>query len=151
MAEHTTVEAIADLEAAVNAGLEYFTGEGEAANARAGDWGVWEVLCHMLFWHRATLEGVESVSAGGGPKRLQTDTDEINARYIEGRSGSSAKELAEDLRTLQADLVAAVRRMPDPAATVFVRRSGASSSAIDRLQMITSHWNGHVEELRRQS
>ena len=33
MVEHPTVEVIADLEAAVKAGLEYFPGEGEAVTA----------------------------------------------------------------------------------------------------------------------
>ena len=74
MAEHPTAEAITSLEAAVNAGLQYFRGKREAA-----------------------------------------------------------------------------RRMPDPAAKVFVGRSGAGASAIDRLQMIASHRNGYVDEMRGQT
>ena len=31
------------------------------------------------------------------------------------------------------------------------RRSVAGASAIDRLQMIASHWSGHVGELRGQT
>ena len=32
---------------------------------QAGQWGPAEVLSHLVFWHRANLEGIESVMCGG--------------------------------------------------------------------------------------
>ena len=140
-------ELIARLEDAVDAGLDYFLREGRTSDVKVGDWGVWEVLCHMVYWHRATVDGVESIMAGGGPYLIDGETDEVNQRFIASMAGQGADELVDTVRGLQTRLVAAIRRMDDPAQTVFVRHNGASASALDRLQVMTRHWSSHVDEL----
>ena len=142
---------IAALDQTVSAALEYLTGEGSASQARVGDWGAWEILCHMIYWHRATTEGIESVASGGNPRQIEAETDEVNARIIESMSGKTIEELAIEVRELQTRLISAVRDIPDPNSTVFVRLGGAASSANERLQMMAGHWRGHVEELKEAS
>ena len=41
---------------------------------QAGQWGPAEVLSHLVFWHRANLEGIESVMCGGEPYQISADT-----------------------------------------------------------------------------
>ena len=139
---------IAELDQTVNNALAYFTGDRSAPEARVGDWGTWEILCHMIYWHRATAEGIESVSAGGSPRQIEAETDEVNALIIESMSGKTVEELANEVRDLQARLVSAVRSIPDPTSTVFIRLGGAESSANQRLQMMAGHWRGHLDELK---
>jgi hypothetical protein len=141
-------ELIKLLDSAVDDGLTFFLGQGRDSDAKVGDWGVWEVLCHMIYWHQATVDGVESIASGGGPHHIKGETDEVNDRIIATMSGRSSHELAEDVRDLQAKLVAAVRKVDDPTSTVFIRKDGSSASTFDRVDQITRHWNGHIAELR---
>ena len=140
-------ELIERLESTVDSGLGYFLGPGRSSDVKIGDWGVWEVLCHMVYWHQATVSGVEAVAAGAGPYLIDDETDEVNDRFIASMAGRSSDELAEEIRGLQSKLSSAVRQMSDPAATVFIRQSGASASALDRVEQITRHWQSHVDEL----
>ena len=84
-------ELLAAVEKAVERGLEYF----EASGVRVGEWGIREVLSHMVFWHRGTVEGMESVGRGGGPTTLQGKTDELNPESTEGGGRVSALKRQE--------------------------------------------------------
>ncbi|MCH7801515.1 MAG: DinB family protein [Chloroflexi bacterium] len=149
MSNHEPQETlIAELDETVENALKYFTEVGQNSQARVGDWGAWEILCHMIYWHRATADGIESVASGNSPRQIEVETDEANARIIESMSGKTVEELAKEVRDLQARLVSAFRSIPDPTSTVFIRLSGAESSANERLQMIAGHWRGHVDELK---
>lgn len=139
---------IAKLDETVDDALKYFTEVGQNSEARVGDWGAWEILCHMIFWHRATAEGIESVASGDTPRQIKIDTDEANAHIIESMSGKTMDELANEVRSLQTRLVSAFRSISDPTSTVFIRLSGEESSANERLQMIAGHWREHVAELK---
>jgi hypothetical protein len=139
---------IAALDQTVNESLDYLTGEGLTSQARVDDWGAWEVLCHMIYWHRATTEGIESVASGGVPRQIEAETDEANAQIIASMSGKSSEELASEVREVQARLISAVRGILDPDSTVFIRLGGAESSTNQRLEAMTGHWRGHVEELK---
>ncbi len=141
-------ELIAGVERAVGSGLEYFEGPGAASGVRVGEWGTREILSHMVFWHRGTVEGMESVARGGGPTTLKGETDELNAETVGGMAGRSVEDLIAEIRGLQTRLVAAARALPDPGATVLVRDEDGGSSAIRRLQAITHHWKEHVDELK---
>ena len=140
-------ELLAAVEKAVERGLEYFEGPGAASGVRVGEWGIREVLSHMVFWHRGTVEGMESVSRGGGPTTLQGKTDELNAETVGGMAGRSVGDLIEEIRGLQTRLATAVRALPDPGVTVLVRNEDGESSAIRRLQAIAHHWREHIDEL----
>ena len=147
--QNSQEQLIETLEETVNDALEYLTGEGLASQAKVGDWGAWEVLCHMIYWHQATTDGIESVASGGDPRQIEAESDEVNARIIESMSGKTVEELAREVREIQGRLISAVHSIPDPSSTVFIRMSGAESSANERLQMMAGHWQGHVEELKR--
>ena len=74
MAEHANVEdLIDDVERVVAEGLAYFAGLDYESQPDV-EW----VLRHMLFWHRASVEGMESVLAGGQPFRIPGSVDEVN-------------------------------------------------------------------------
>ena len=61
---------ITALEQSVDAGLAYFQGPGSQSKVKIGRWEPREVLCHLVWWHQATAEGMESVAAGGAPYRI---------------------------------------------------------------------------------
>ena len=75
-------DGIATLERNVEAGLAYFQGPGGQAKVKVGRWGPREVLCHLVWWHQATVEGMESVLSGGDPYRFYASVDEMNARAV---------------------------------------------------------------------
>ena len=141
---------ISSVEQSVEAGLAYFEGAGAESKVRIDLWTPREVLVHMVYWHQATVEGMEAVTSGQQPYRIYADTDETNARAVGRASGKSVARLADEARQFQARLSAAARQVPDPDAVIMVRGDGSEASTIQRLERIRAHWDGHVEELRNQ-
>ena len=139
---------IATLEHSVEAGLAYFQGPGGQAKVRIGRWGPREVLCHLVWWHQATVEGMESVLSGGAPYRFYGSVDDMNARAVGRLSGKTIDQLADLVQQFQARLVKAARALPDTRATVLVFGDGSERSAEQRLETMASHWDEHVKELQ---
>jgi hypothetical protein len=146
---------IATLERSVEAGLAYFQGPGGQSKVMIGHWGPREVLCHLVWWHQITVEGMESVAKGGAPSRIYASVDEMNARAV-GRmagkdvnqSGTYGPSLVDLTRQWQARLVQAVHTIPDPNTTVLVMGDGSGRSVLQRLETIAHHWQEHVKELQ---
>ena len=152
MAASQPIEAlIRELEQSVEAGLTYFQGPGGQARIKVGIWGPREVLCHLAWWHQATVEGMESVLAGSNPYRFYASADEMNARAVGRLAGRDIAELAELVRQLQARLVKAARALPEPNATVLVTGDGSGRSVLQRLETIARHWSEHVHALQAPS
>jgi hypothetical protein len=139
------------LERSVEAGLTYFQGPGGDARVKVGKWGPREVLCHLVWWHQATVEGIESVLAGGNPYRFYASVDEMNARAVGRLADQDVAQLVELARQLQARLVRAARALPDPNASVLVTGDGSGRSVQQRLETIARHWGEHVRALQAPS
>lgn len=137
---------VASLKQAFDAGISYFKAEAES-EARTDLWTPREVLCHMIYWHQATIDGIESVASGGEPHRIYASTDEMNARAVGRAAERDVPRLIEDITPLQERLVESARGLEDPDVTVLVRADGTEISAAQRLEQITHHWIGHLEEL----
>ena len=135
----------------VEAGLAYFQGPGGQARVKVGIWGPREVLCHLVWWHQATVEGMESILSGGKPYRFYASVDEMNARAVGRLAGQDIAQLTELVRQLQARLVKAARALPDPNATVLVTGDGTGRSVVQRLETIARHWSEHVRALQAPS
>jgi len=152
MAASQQIEAlIRALEQSVEAGLTYFQGPGGQARIKVGKWGPREVLCHLVWWHQATVEGMESVLSGGKPYRFYASVDEMNARAVGRLAGRDTAQLAELVRQLQARLVKAARALSDPNATVLVTGDGSGRSVLQRLETIARHWSEHVHSFQAPS
>jgi hypothetical protein len=141
-------ELLTTLEQNVEAGLAYFQGPGGQAKVKIGRWGPREVLCHLVWWHQATAEGMESVLSGGDPYRIYASVDEMNARAVGRLAGRNIAQLAELVRQFQARLVQAARALPDAQATVLMLGDGSGRSVRQRLETIAHHWDEHVKELQ---
>ena len=141
---------IASFDEAVNNGLAYLAGSGAESGVKIESWTAREVLAHMVFWHQATVEGMEAVGSNGDPYQIDASTDEVNAEHVAALADTSTADIADRIRELQTRLVAAVRSLDDPSAIVFIRSSGVGSSALQRLEMMANHWNGHIRELQAQ-
>jgi hypothetical protein len=139
---------VATLEQNIEAGLAYFQGPGGQASVKIGRWGPREVLCHLVWWHQATVEGMESVLSGGAPYRLYASVDEMNARAVGRLAGKNIDQLADLVRQWQARLVKAAKALPDLQVTVLVLGDGSERSAQQRLETIAHHWDEHVKELQ---
>jgi hypothetical protein len=139
---------IAAVERSVEAGLAYFQGPGGQAKVKIGRWGPREVLCHLVWWHQATAEGMESVLSGGDPYRIYASVDEMNARAVGRSAGKNIAQLADLVRQFQARLARAARALPDPQATVLVLGDGTGRSVRQRLETIAHHWDEHIKELQ---
>jgi len=139
------------LEQSVEAGLTSFQGPGGQTRIKVGIWGPREILCHLVWWHQATVEGMESVLAGGKPYRFYASVDEMNARAVGRLAGHDIAQLVELVRQLQGRLVKAARALPDPNATVLVTDDGSGRSVVQRLETIARHWSEHVHALQAPS
>jgi len=146
---------IAALERSVEAGLAYFQGPGGQSKVLIGHWGPREVLCHLVWWHQATVEGMESVAKGGAPYRIYASVDEMNARAVgrlAGRdlnqAGTYGESLVDLARQWQERLVKAARALPDPNTTVLIMGDGSGRSVQQRLETIAQRWNELVRELQ---
>jgi hypothetical protein len=146
---------IATLEQSVESGLAYFQGPGGQSKVMIGHWGPREVLCHLVWWHQATAEGMESVAKGGVPYRIDASVDHMNARAVGRLAGRDLNQpttygvsLVDLARQWQARLVQAARALPDPNMTILITGDGSGRSVQQRLETIAHHWNEHVTELQ---
>jgi endonuclease/exonuclease/phosphatase (EEP) superfamily protein YafD len=139
---------ITELEQSVEAGLVHFQGPGGQSHVTIGRWHPREVLCHLVWWHQATVEGMEAVASGGTPYRIYASVDEMNARAVGRLAGKSVAQLVELARGYQARLVKAARALSDLNTTVLVFGDGNGRSALQRLETISKHWGEHVKELQ---
>ncbi len=139
---------IAEMEQAVEEGLAYLEDTGGGTSPQVDRWTAKEVLAHMVYWHRASLQGIESVSNGGPPFQVPDTSDVINDEIVDELSETSVSSMAEELRDLQKRLSAAVRLVPNIDDTVFIRVSGQTFSTRIRVETITNHWRDHVRELQ---
>ena len=139
---------ITALEQSVDSGLAYFQGPGSQSKVKIGRWEPREVLCHLVWWHQATVEGMESVVSGGAPYRIYASVDEMNARAVGRLAGRDVNQLVDLARQWQERLVKAVRALPDLSTTVLIMGDGSGRSVQQRLETIAHHWNEHVTELQ---
>ena len=125
MTQTNLEEMITQLEQAVEEGLAYLEEAADGASPQIDGWGAKEVLAHMLYWHRASLQGIESVSSGGPPFQVPSSSDVINDEIVAELSDTSVSLIAaEELRDLQKRLSAAARLVPNLDDTVFIRVDG---------------------------
>ncbi len=139
---------IAEMEQAVEEGLAYLEDTGGGTSPQVDRWTAKEVLAHMVYWHRASLQGIESVSNGGPPFQVPDTSDVINDEIVDELSETSVSSMAEELRDLQRRLSVAVRLVPNIDDTVFIRVGGQTFSTRIRVETITNHWRDHVRELQ---
>ena len=146
---------IATLEQSVESGLAYFQGPGGQSKVMMGHWGPREVLCHLVWWHQATVEGMESVAKGGAPYRIDASVDHMNARAVGRLAGRDLNQpttygvsLVDLARQWQARLVQAVRTIPDPNTTILLMGDGSGRSVQQRLETIAHRWSELIKELQ---
>ena len=137
---------ISSVEQSVKSAVAFFQANAES-EARVDLWTPREVLCHMIFWHQATLDGMQSVASGGEPYRIHASTDEMNARSVGRQAGKSVAQLLEQLHPIQESLVSAARAMSDPNEVVLISGSETGLSTAQRLERISKHWDEHIAEL----
>ncbi len=145
--EQSKEELIEELEQSVRDALSYFEGPGQSSQARIDQWGAWEVLAHLPYWHYATAWGIDSAMAGGPPWLLSGSADEINATCLRLHEGESFDELIAQLERGQERLLRAARRCDDLDAAAFAMPDGRVVSVRQRLRTIAGHWRGHAREL----
>ena len=141
-------EMLSTLETIVNEALAYFEGPGATSTARVGDWGPREVLCHFLFWHETTAQGIESAISGGGPLVLDAPVDELNDQAVAQHAGEEMPQLVARACELQGQLVRAARRLSNLDVVVMQRPNNPPMTARQRLDRIAQHWQAHIAELQ---
>jgi hypothetical protein len=135
------------LDKTVRDALAYFEGIGPTTKGGAHVWGAWEVLSHFLFWHEATIEGMQSVARGGGPHRLKASAGELNAEAIAKHQGASLPDLTGRLGALHEELRRVIHSLPNLDIPVMMRVDGTLLSGRQRLEAIDWHWAQHIVEL----
>lgn len=149
--QQSKAQLIQALEDAVNETLAYFEGPGQMTKARVGEWGSWEVLAHLPYWHYATTWGIHSTAKGGPPWKLSGSADHINDACLPLHRGESFAQLIAQLRVAQERLLRAAQSSPDLDAPAFERTGGGAISVRQRLETIARHWANHLQALREAS
>ena len=139
---------ISSVEQTVQTAMAYFQANAESEERVVGIWTPREVLCHLIYWHQATLDGITSVAGGGDPLQVHASTDEMNARSVGRQAGTDFGQLIEQLNSIHEGLVGAARSISDPNVVVLVNDGGAGASTVQRLERISHHWNEHLEEMK---
>lgn len=147
MTEQNIDTLISSVEEAVKSAVTFFEANAHSEE-RVGLWTPREFLCHMIYWHQATVEGITSVAGGGDPLHIHASTDEMNARSVGRQAGKDVGQLLDELHPIQESLVTAARSVADPNAAVMVNGSGSEMSTAQRLERIATHWNEHIAELK---
>ncbi|MDA0769951.1 MAG: hypothetical protein BZY79_01995 [SAR202 cluster bacterium Casp-Chloro-G4] len=138
---------ISSVEQAVQAGVAFFQANSNS-ETRVGLWTGREFLCHLIYWHQATVDGIASVSGGGAPVQVYASVDEMNARSVGRQAGKSVAQLLEQVGSIQESLISSARSISDPNAVVLINSSGSGMSTAQRLERIATHWNEHIAELK---
>ena len=142
---------IDSLERVVSETLGFFNDTGTNLDVKIEEWGYKEMLSHLVYWHRASLKGIQSVASGEGPFHIPESSDDMNSSIVKDLSGSSLSEITSELKNLQTLLATAAINIPDPETIVFVRANGESFSTLERLKHTASHWESHLKEFRTAS
>ena len=138
------LEALAE---AVGQARAYFLKLDGEAVVRPGAWGPAEVLSHLVFWHRANLEGMESVLAGGQPYQPGASIEELNVGALNEMAGSRVTDLLSEWEDLQNRLDGRARAMPDPSVVVRVYKDGTVGTLLERVPELAGHITEHLMEL----
>jgi hypothetical protein len=138
---------ITPLQKSVETGLAHYQQLDAAGQIKMGKWGPREPLCHLLYWHQVTAEGLESVAQGGEPVRIDGTVDDMNARAVGRFTGQPVAQLCDKVTQAHGRLVAAARAVPDLNTTIMVYR-GTEESAQQRLETLTQYWNARNQELQ---
>ena len=148
----TTQQSLDDLiialEQIIEAGVTHFRQLEAAAKIPMGKIGPRETLCHRVWWHQASTEGMEAAQSGGTPYRIYASTQEMNARAVGRQSGQTVDQLLHALQQWHGRLVTAARAVADPETTVFVHGDGKRDSVRQRLEAIIEDWESCIQELQ---
>ena len=150
MSETTELETLLSMvDSTVNDVLEYFAGSGATNNARIGDWGAWEIMAHLVFWHEATADGMESAARGYGPYTVLHETDATNEEAIKRADGHSIHELVSRAREVQLSLKTSARQLHELDIVVMERPEAPDGmTSRQRLERILHHWKSHTDALK---
>lgn len=138
---------IAPLQKNVETGLAHYRRLDAAGQLKMGRMGPREQLCHLVYWHQLTAEGLESVTKGGAPCRIYAPVDEMNARAVGRLTGQTVAQLVATVTQLHERLVAAAKAIPDLNATILMHGETALS-ARQRLETLTQYWGERNKELQ---
>jgi hypothetical protein len=145
----TKDELLINLDQAVEDTLAYFSGPGRTTTARLDQWGAWEVLAHLPYWHNATAWGIASAAVGGPPWQVSGSADAVNAAALAVHAHEGFDELVGQLQQAHARLRRVARDAPDLDAPAFQMPDGRLVSIGQRLDTIARHWRGHIDALER--
>ena len=137
---------IKPIEEVLEAGIKVMSDPAKEETRVYPTWTPREILCHLIWWHQCTVEGIESVASGGAPFQFHATTDDLNHRSVARSSGKTVEILVGELNGLQERLVKAARSISDPDATVLINNEGTERSTIERLESIPGHWNSHIAD-----
>ena len=132
------------MENAISDGIEFFK-TNAASDVKIDIWTLREVLCHLIYWHQVTLQGINSVSNGSAPAHIPTSVDEMNARSVGRKSGWEVSRLLDEFRQVHEELVSAVQNMPNPQ-SVIITMEETSLTVVQILEIMPRHWNEHIAE-----
>ena len=150
MSATTELEALLSMvDSTVNDVLEYFAGSGATNNARIGNWGAWEIMAHLVFWHEATADGMESAARGYGPYTVLHETDATNEEAIKHSAGQGILELVSRAHDEQLRLKTAARQLHELDVVVMERPEAPDGmTSRQRLERILHHWQSHTDALK---
>ena len=146
----------------VDEGLKFFGGlSGTSPDVKVDDWGIKEVLSHIIWWHQSAAEGFASIRRGGPPftydhiEELRGRTlgmDEgsavLNARAISTHAGKSVQELIDEIRRATEFFLEEARLAPDLDVPTQIRWEGSTSTIRRRLNTFNNHVQGHVDSFK---
>jgi hypothetical protein len=139
---------ISDLQSVVDESVAFYGGPGATIEKQIGYWTPREVFCHLIWWHEATAQGIESVASGGEPYKYHASGDQMNARAVGRKSGRTMAQLIDEFEGVHQRLVNAAKTITNPEAIVLVNAEGTGLSAAQRLERMAKHWKGHLDEVK---
>ena len=142
------------LEMAVEAALSYFHGSDTTSQRMVAVWGPQEVLSHLLYWHEAMTDWMETIMSGGGPNIRNASTDDLNAQAVTQHVGEGIPELISQFRKAHERLAQATQQISDLDTVILVILQAAKGTQVketirERLKGMAEHWIEHITELQR--
>ena len=109
-----------------------------------GTWSAREILVHLGSWYDMMGQAMERMGRGErpGPEGVDlSDSDGMNAKYVDAARGKSVAEVRKDLETGLARFESGVKALPED-------RFAEGKTAMRILETMAGHPLEHIEDIR---
>lgn len=153
MASSRVLTAVEKLDDTVSAFIAYVLNLPETARrpSRKEEWGAWEIMAHIVYWHEQYATILADLLAGRVPSYPQGTFRENNAKATKEKAPYSIEDLAHRLREVQGHLVLLSQQERVQSLALSFKEGGKAWPFEAAINRVEQHIRTHLLGLRKAS